>query len=155
MRQLLWQSMLDADMNLRYWDEIMRRRILGEQRLRIVQMVLSSGTVAAWLFAAQLDWLWKALSCVTACLSTYLYIAGTSKPLEKLAGLKKTYSACLVDYEHLWAQVDGGMPEPRARQKLEALRRRQYNETIDESHFPVDGRLLRACHAAVRHARNC
>ena len=153
MRRLLWQSMLRADMNLRYWDEAMRRYLLHEQRCRIAQLLLSSGTVAMWFIWLNADWAWKISSVVAAGLSAYLYHSGSRKLSEKYAGLRRTYASCLVLYENMWSQLEDGASEADIRPRLEALRALQYEQTADEPHLSVDNTLLKACQADVLRAR--
>ena len=48
MRKIIWDSMLDAEMNERYWSKLSKRYYKKEQRTKIFLAIMASGTVASW-----------------------------------------------------------------------------------------------------------
>jgi len=48
MRETIWDSMLDADMNVRYWAGLGRCYYKKDITYKIFLAAMSSGTVASW-----------------------------------------------------------------------------------------------------------
>ena len=153
MRKLLWESMLDADMNARYWDDMIRRHVAFEQRLRVLLAVLTSGTAASLVFSLGADWVWKAMSTASAVTSIYLTTVGASKPVERMASIKNCWSQCLIQYEHQWIQLEAGGDQVALQHVFEKTRASQVAGTGEESHFRKLDEVLVSCQQAVRRSR--
>ena len=65
-RRVIWEAVLDADLNLRYWDHLSRRYSTWDKYTKIFLATMSSSTVASWGFWDEIDILWKGLSAVSA-----------------------------------------------------------------------------------------
>lgn len=152
MRKLLWTVMLRTDMNVRYWDEMIRRYVRKERRLQLALAVASSGT-AATLFLAWGPGITKAVSTGTACLSIYLAWLSSTKPVDRMSAIKKAHMTALMSYEELWGRIEANPQDATNEDRFKELQESQIASTSEEPHFPLDEELLRACQAAVLRSR--
>jgi hypothetical protein len=154
MEKLLRESLLDADMNCRYWDEIMRRHIAWETKTRVWQMVLTSGTLTALVGSIQwpwVDWIARVVGLAATVLSIRLFVLSTQKPLEKLSKIKRVYLTRMVEYEILYTRLAQGESATVLQPQFESKLRSQEDVSAEEAFFPEDDPLLRKCHGdAVR-----
>jgi hypothetical protein len=132
-RTLLWDSMLDAEMNSCYWDLVSSRYATVDLCFKIIIAVAASGTVAAWGIWSQYPGAWKTFSAV-ACLASlsHPYIC-SSERLKRTSKLVGTWKEVFVDYELLWYK-DGDLQSPESYTKFGAIKRREGK--IDETQLP-------------------
>ena len=67
-RQVIWEAMLTADLNVRYWAHLSRRYSMWDKCIKILLALASSATVASWSFWNEVDILWKGFFC---CFSSH------------------------------------------------------------------------------------
>jgi hypothetical protein len=152
MRKLLWDCLIRADMNYRYWDHVMRRRLSWDRALRVAQILLTSGPAAILVLSTHKEWaLWPSIAATV--LSVVLFVSSTSRPTEKLATLRGSYYAAMIEYEHLWVRLESGVTDAEVFPLLEATRRQETKGMVDEPHFKYDEKFLAACQAAAEAAR--
>jgi hypothetical protein len=87
MRKSLWYSMLDADMNARYWSYLSRRYSNRDKYSKIFLALMSSGTVASWGFWSDMQIIWKILSACSALLAIALPIINWPKMISNMGVL--------------------------------------------------------------------
>ena len=153
MRTLLYKSMLEADFSVRYWDTMIRRHVTREQHLRLAAALMSSGTAGTLIFSLGEEWLWKILSVLTASISIYLTWAGHGRPVQRMSSLKKACMEGLLEYEHLWASLESGIPVTGLWARFEEARKKLMNGTNEDSEFPRDDALRHLCQKEVLQAR--
>lgn len=154
MRTLLWEELLTTDMNVRYWDELIRRRARTERRIGFVIALLSSGTAASLVFSLGAAWVAKALSTVCAVLSIYTSVGGATKPIDRMSRIMHAHTNALIQYEDLWARFEAAASGSfEVAEPIKQIRQKLADETLDASHFEKDDALLRECQAAVRRSR--
>jgi hypothetical protein len=105
-RKQVWDSLLDADMSVRYWRHLASRYHRYDMILKAAVLCFSSGAVVVFLTWLELAWLWKVLTVLTACLSAFslvLNIPGRTEAMTELAG---KWTALMHAYESLWNVVD-------------------------------------------------
>jgi hypothetical protein len=152
MHKQLWIMMLRTDMNVRYWDELIRRHLKKERRLQLALALASSGT-AATLFVP-LGPMWgRVVSVLTASLSIYLGWLTSTKPVDRMSAIKRAHNDALIAYEQLWARLEANPQDPGADDKFRQLQASQVSGTAEEPHFVKDDDLLRACQADVKRSR--
>jgi hypothetical protein len=102
LKKAVWNSMLDADMNARYWKYLVERYSSRETILKIFLAVMASGTVAGWGIWDQYEIIWKVLSSVSALLAIALPILNYSKVIESMSELAGKWGELRIEYEDMW-----------------------------------------------------
>ncbi len=131
LRALLWESMLDADMNVRYWGYLGRKYSRRETYIKVFLAIVSTtSAVGSWSLWRNYPEDWKALISVSALIAIALPILNYSGLVEKVVDQKGKWTRLLS--EHAIAQTsrdDATIPLD------EGLRRRMYEEvySIHES----------------------
>ena len=141
-RTVLWESLLDAEMNFCYWDLVSSRYSKLDTVFKIVIAIAASGTVAAWSIWSQYPAAWKvfsAIACLVSLLHPYVCSADQLKRTSKLAANWKEIS---IDYELLWYK-DSQFESSDSWTKFAAIKKRE--SKIDETQLPKwKGMLERA-----------
>ena len=84
----IWGSMLDADMNERYWAQLSRNYHQKNKSIKIFLALMTSGTVASWSIWDEVDILWKVLSAIAAAISIAFPILKLEIMIERMSVLK-------------------------------------------------------------------
>ena len=132
-RTVLWDSMLDAELNVYYWGYVSARYTDLDKYLKIIIAVAASGTVAGWSIWSQHPGAWKFFSAI-ACLASVIhpYIC-SSDVLKRTSELVATWKEVFVDYELLWHE-DGVLQSEKSWNEFEGIKRRESH--IDETRLP-------------------
>jgi hypothetical protein len=152
LRELVWNSLLTAQMNACYWNSLALRYNDREKWLKIFLAVTASSTVAGWTIWAHYDFLWKTLSGLSAIVAVALPILDYSGQVEKMTKLASKCAQLRVGYELLWAQFDSLSPQSilDAQGKLA----QQEIELSDvQAALPDDRKLLEQCQNEVLKSR--
>jgi hypothetical protein len=149
-RVALWETLLDAHLNVIYWSALTRRYTRLDIAFRIVIAFSASGTVAAWNFWSAYPIYWKAFSgiaCVASLLQPFLF---STEKLKKMSSLVGTWKELLSKYELLYEQ-DKDLSEPKSWKQFQTMRERQAR--IDETRLPYSERLRWSAGKEVRRVR--
>lgn len=149
-RTALWESMLDADLNVSFWTLMSQRYTQIDRLGKIVIALTSSGTVAAWGFWEQYPLVWKILSacaCVTAILHPILWPAEQQKRISRLIGAWKQVA---LKYQMLWDQ-DSDLNTSEL--WMQYRKAKVMQNKIDEARVPVSKRLIRRAYTQVLRKR--
>ena len=87
-KKAIRDSMLDADLNVRYWGHLSRQYYKTSRFIKIFLALIASGTVASWGFWQDIELLWKILSGIAAVLAIILPILGLEKKIDTMSILK-------------------------------------------------------------------
>jgi hypothetical protein len=117
-RTVLWDAMLDAEMNSCYWDLVSARYAGLDLAFKIIIAIAASGTVAGWGLWAQYPDARKFFS------------ADKLKRTSKLVG---SWKEIFIDYELLWYK-DDDLEASESWTKFDSIKRREGK--IDESQLP-------------------
>jgi hypothetical protein len=149
-RTALWDSMLDAEMNVCYWNLLSARYTNWDKYLKIVIALAASGTVAGWSIWSQYPVAWKIFSAV-ACLASLIhpYIC-SADVLKRTSELVATWKEVSIDYELLWYE-DGALQSDKSRSEFEDIKRRE--SKIDETRLPRSPKLLEKAFCQVLEKR--
>ncbi|MFZ0959823.1 MAG: hypothetical protein WAO35_02880 [Terriglobia bacterium] len=150
--KLLWESMLDADMNARYWGRLARRYQRKEMGLKILLAATSSATVAGWALWKGAPQLWQALSGFSALVAVALPILNYSQRIETMADLRAKWMHLRVEYDSLWAEWTSKRRAEPGR-AFELLKGREVEFSKIEATLPRDRKLIRDCQQEVRRSR--
>jgi hypothetical protein len=152
-RRQVWDSLLDADMSVRYWRHLASRYHRYDMSLKTAVLCFSSGAVVAFLMWLELGWLWKFLTVLTACLSAVslvLNIPGRTEAMTELAG---KWTALMHAHENLWNVVDI-TPAESVLTKYAELQRTEVELSRTECRLPSSiQRLKERAAGEVRRAR--
>lgn len=106
--RLVWDSMLTADLNLRYFNEMASRYQSWDKYSKILVAITSSAAVSGWAFwgTPGVDWIWmvaSGLATVVAIVNPIMDPIGIMKAASQLVG---EWASILREYDLLWSQVD-------------------------------------------------
>jgi len=150
--KLLWESMLDADMNARYWGHLARRYERREMRIKVFLAATSSVTVAGWVLWKHAPLFWQVLSGISALLAIALPILNYSQRIAIMADLRAKWMHLRVEYDRLWAEWSSA-PEAQPDPILRLLKAREIEFSKVEATLPRDPKLIRQCQREVRASR--
>ena len=139
-RTALWDSMLDAEMNVFYWDLLSAHYARLDRFLKTIIAIAASGTVAGWSIWSRYPDTWKVFSAI-ACLVAlaHPYICST-EVLKRTSELVATWKEVSIDYDLLWFR-DGEFQSADSWASFESIKHRESH--IDETRLPKSDRLLR------------
>nr|VFJ45617.1 MAG: hypothetical protein BECKFM1743A_GA0114220_100277 [Candidatus Kentron sp. FM]VFJ49448.1 MAG: hypothetical protein BECKFM1743C_GA0114222_100717 [Candidatus Kentron sp. FM]VFK20007.1 MAG: hypothetical protein BECKFM1743B_GA0114221_106622 [Candidatus Kentron sp. FM] len=153
-RKAIWESMLTADMNARYWKSLVHRYVRRDKGLKIFLALTTSGSaVGAWDIWDKIPYLWQILSSVSVVVAISLPFLDYQKRIEQLSALAGEWGTLRIECEDLWREIKNH-PNP---QLLEE-RHRMVRETEailqgKEINLPDDKTLLKRCFDEVKQAR--
>ncbi len=151
-KQAIWDSMLDADMNARYWGYLTRRYYNKDKYSKLFLAAMSSGTVASWGFWANVEIIWKVLSAISALIAISLPILNYQKLIESIAEQKREWTHLKNEYESLWLSLK----TKNQKEIVSEYKKIKVHETIktkDESKLPYDRELIMSCYGEVLRSR--
>jgi hypothetical protein len=147
----LWNSMLDAEMNVYYWQTISAQLAAYDRGLKFFVFLTSSGTaIAAWTVWASYPGVWKLITGLSSVLAIYHYFFFSAERLKKSVALVAAWKEFSVNYRLLWAD-DPDLIQVKLWKDFEGTKKREAH--VDESQFKTDEKLLREAQAAVKNAR--
>jgi hypothetical protein len=151
-RKQIWDSLLDADMNSRYWRCLARRYYYYDLAFKVAVLCSTSGAVVSWLSVLELVWLAKLLSVVAACLSGSLLVLNFPARTEVMMDLAGKWTALMHAHENLWNVVDATPPDS-VLTKYAELQTTEVELTRTESRLPFSRRLVEQASDEVRRSR--
>lgn len=153
MREAIWKSMLDADMNARYWKSLVKRYSNREKYLKIFLALMASGTVAGWGFWQSFPIFWKILSSISAITAIALPILNYQKTIGQMSFLSGKWGELRIEYEDLWFQVKSKQANSNHNQAYKKYRKIESSLEKRESTLPDDQKLLKKCFDDVKQSR--
>ena len=135
----IWESMLDADMNERYWTCLSRNYFKRDRYIKIFLAVMTSGVVASWNFWADIQIIWKVLSAIAALTAIISPIMKLEKSVENLSAIKGKWKKVLSGYEILWLSRNDKKEDELI---AEYGKIKEKEDEIDEQNFPVKKKLI-------------
>ena len=147
--QVIWEAMLDADLNVRYWDHLSRSYSTWDKYTKIFLAFTSLSSAASWSIWSEINilWidisLWKVLSVVSAAVALALPFLNWHKKIGDMSDLRGKWSRIGRAYENLWEDLLLG----RASADMIEEYRKSRNEMEDEEDntapdFPRNKRRL-------------
>ncbi|HEY9073251.1 MAG TPA: hypothetical protein VIN67_03875 [Desulfobaccales bacterium] len=153
MRKALWYSMLDADMNARYWSYLSRRFYNKDQYSKVFLAIMSSGTVASWGFWSDISIVWKALSACSMLLAIALPVLNWQKMISNMGVLKQYWYEIKTDYEITWLALEQGKSESDIGEEYKKIKQKETEANQNETNMPHDKKLLWKCREEVLFSR--
>jgi len=152
-KQDLWGSMLDADMNARYWKKVARIYSTIDTWIKIVLAICASGTVASWKLWEATPVAWKTLSAISAVVSIILPIIQLSKSINKISSLAGKWLQIKTDYELLWVDCKNDEPPKDLSKRYKEIKNREVTVKKTETDLPEYNYLIKKAFNEVKVAR--
>ncbi len=150
-RKAVWDRLLGADFNKRYWNHLIRRYSKWDKYTKIFLATMSSSTVASWGIWDEIDILWKGLSAISAVTAIALPILDWSKTISRMSDLAGKWSRIEYEYENLWLELQGDSPINRVEGEYRRIRGEVAG--LDDTGLPEDVKLNEQCHNEVLESR--
>ena len=148
----LWDSLLGADMNSRYWAYIARRY---QRRLKAATIFLaatSTSAVGTLLVSLKVDWLPQMLSLATAVIAIALPILNWEGTIQTAVRVVERWAFLRTAYERLWASLPTISNED-ASTKFDEIKARELELSWIEVALPHDQTLLKKSYTEVLQTR--
>jgi hypothetical protein len=153
MEKALWNAMLDADMNVRYWRCLAQRYTKRDRYIKIFLALSSSGTVASWAFWSEWSLVWKILSGLSAAIATASPILNYPGLVESLSFLSGKWWDAKKDYENYWTRYESGESPDQIQKEFYQTKSRETELVRMENKLPYNKRLLKRCQKEVLTSR--
>jgi hypothetical protein len=150
MKTDLWNSLLDAELNEKYWSHLSRRYYNRDKFVKIFLAVMASGTVASWGIWQKFEIIWKTLSGLSALVAIALPILNLSKKINDLSQLSQKWTEIRSDYELLWLDFNKTHKNEEQIMREYKIIKAKENKTSElESNLPNDKKLIEKCYDEV------
>jgi hypothetical protein len=154
LRNYVWRSLLDGEMNDRYWRYRSAAYASREKALKIFLAITSSGTVAGWVVWHSIPLLWQLLSGVSALLAIALPILDYTGQVERASDLREGWWDLTAEYDRLWAGIDSSS-DALVQEQTKPLKAKEGEMSKTESkYFSRDEALILKCQHEVLRARS-
>ena len=153
MRKSVYKSMLDADMNVRYWKYLTQRYSNRDRNIKILLAITSSGVVAGWSIWNEIPFLWQVLSGISAIIAIVSPILNYQKIIESTSDLSGKWWELLRYYESFWLNVKNGEIDKRIEKEYTRTKAKEDALVKKETKLPQDIKLLRECQNEVLRSR--
>ncbi len=157
-KRYVWDAMLDADMNVRYWGYIARKYSRYDKWLRFLVALTSSAAVGSfeiWRYSTGLfDWslMWDLLCATAVVVAVALPFLEFSKVAMEAQSAQPIWRTCGSKYEDLWLKRRQLSP-PALQSRYSAIKQDQIKETSSQVTLPRNTKLIVQCQSEVRRAR--
>ena len=145
----IWDSKLDADMNVRYWSSLARRYNKREKAYKIFLGIMASGTVASWNIWSEIQIVWKLLSGISALMAIALPILNWSKMIQNTTNVAQKWHQIKIDYEIIWFSLNHGKSEDLIIEEFINTKKKEVLASKEEADLPVKTKLLEKCYNEV------
>ena len=155
----IWTSMLDADLNAKYWGYIGRKQF---KKNRLLKIALASVTVSTIAFSNFINSYfkvpWQLIVAVAAVIAYLLPILNWEQTLKDLTTLTRLYTELQYEFEDLWAEIetnDENLDLHTIEEGYNRVRQKQKNVLLVLQSFglPDDEDLIEACYREVLSSR--
>jgi hypothetical protein len=154
LKKAVWDSMLDADMNARYWKYLVERYSKQETICKIFLAVMASGTVAGWSIWAEYELAWKILSSSSALLAIVMPIFNIPKKIESASELAGKWGELRIEYEDMYLEVSNTPDSKTVAKNFKKFRNIEISLEKKESKMPNnEKKLIKQCYEEVIQSR--
>lgn len=154
LRLLIWNEMMNAEMNWRYYGYIGTRYRSWDKGANIAIAVTSSTSVAAWKIWGEpgLDWIWPTLTGLTVVIALVKSIVDPAASLRLAARLRGAWFSITKEFDLLWAELPG-LTDEQARDRFRKFMDLQKGFAEDEALLKKDTDLILKCQDEVEMSR--
>jgi hypothetical protein len=148
-----WQSLLDADLNARYWRYMGLRFTRREGWAKMFLAATASATVASWSLWVEVKLLWQSLSVIAALVSVAMPIIDAPRKIATMTEAQAAWLQLMHEYDDLW-RSRASLGEKAFASKLSSLREREVEVSKKTATLPSDDTALaERCYAEVATSR--
>ena len=104
LREEVWDAMLTAEYNSRYWEHLFKRYYRRQKVAEIFLAVTSSSSVAAWSIWRNIDLVWQCLAALSTLVAVTLPILNYKKHIADLSEILSQWVQIDAEYELLWVR---------------------------------------------------
>jgi hypothetical protein len=148
----VWDSLLDADLNVRYWREMSVFYSKLDRRIKIFLAIMASGTVASWQIWSDVQVLWKLLSAIAALTAIASPLLGYDEKIKKTSVLVGQWVEVRNEYDVLFStlkhRTQGGLEN-----EFKRIKNKETEVSKKEENLPVKERLRGRCYKDVLRSR--
>ncbi|MCK5590622.1 MAG: hypothetical protein KAI72_01580 [Candidatus Pacebacteria bacterium] len=153
MKKLLWNSMLDADLNTKYWYYLNSSYNTKNFWVKVFLLIVAAGQLLSLLFT-QKQFFWTLLSVLTASIALFHLFVDWGKSIEKCYMLQKEWTYIKDKYDILWSKFrDKKINDDELEQQYTQLKAKENDISYMESGLPQKKELIRKCHQEVLSTR--
>jgi hypothetical protein len=156
-RTAIWNALLTADLNVRYWFEIRNSYNRRDVTTKIFLAATSSSTVATWGIWAEIGWLWRSLSAASALLAVALPILNWTKKIADMADLHGAWVQIRNQYDALWRRMESNqLTDSEVEAAFESIQTREAQAESSETRISArrNAKLIEKCYREVLRSRN-
>jgi hypothetical protein len=150
MKKIIWESLLDAEMNVRYWKRLTQRYLRRDKAMKIFIAISSSGTVAAWSIWSEHPAVWKVLSAIAAIVGISMPIFNYQKTIEIASELSGKWWEIRNEYEQQWNDLKNNEDISELRKRHSITKQKEVPLVEREAKISEDNKLLRKCFDDVK-----
>ncbi|MDP2400823.1 MAG: hypothetical protein Q8M66_02490 [Actinomycetota bacterium] len=154
LRDLLWDSLLTADLNHRYHGTVSDYLQRWDKRAKIFVAIMSSTAVAGWAIWSNVGFstVWTIAGGLAALVAIAQPILDPARSIKTSGQLSGAWFSILRDYELLWTTVDDS-DDNNIRERLVPIFAEEKRLTELETTLSKRKRLARQCENEVRVSR--
>src|SRR5260221_1161167 len=154
LRRLIWNEMMNAEMNWRYYRYLGSRYRSWDKGAKNAIVITSSASVAAWKVWSEpgLEWICPTLNGLTAIVALVTTIVDPATSLRLAARLHGAWGSITKEFDLLWADLSG-LTDDQARNRYRKLMEEQKSFADDEALLNKDRDLVLKCQDEVEMAR--
>jgi len=155
MRQLIWDSVLGADLNHRYYTELADRLQYWDRGTKIFVAIMSSAAVTGWAVwgTPGLSWIWQSASALAAVVAVAQPILDPTKSIKTASQLAGAWYGTHKDYQVLWTRVDTASGK-EVRERCQELMTEEKRLAELGATLTTRRQLARRCEEEVRRSRS-
>jgi len=145
MRNEIWNSMLDAEMNYRYWSYISKSYHKMERNFKFFLAIMTSGTVASWGFWGEIEIVWKILSGTSAVVAIIMPIIDLPKLIKNMSQISQKWFQLKIDYEILWLSLKNNKNQATIEKEYKRIKENEKRSIQPDANLPRDEKLIQKC----------
>lgn len=119
LRTAIWESMLQSDQERRYWHLKAREYVNWDLRSKVFLALVTSSSVAGWVFWSEFPGWWKFLTCVASAVSIALPFLALSDKSQAMTEVHAKWLQLMHEYEECWrdrAHIDATLVRTKLRE---------------------------------------
>jgi hypothetical protein len=147
LRTSIWESLLDAEMNVKYWGYLAERFVKRERALKITLALTTSGGLLSLSFWNSFPAGPVVLGVVNTVLACSLPILNYSGRIETMSGLRGSWAQLCIEYQRIWQQF--GTLHSSCENEFRLLKERTVHLSVIETRLPNDRKLVQRCQREV------
>jgi hypothetical protein len=154
-RTNIWESLLDAEMNVKYWGYLAKRFMFREKVSKVVLALTTSSVLLSLSLWQRFPLGPIILGVANTVLAISLPTLNYSERIQTMATLRGSWSQLSVEFDRLWQRAENidSSSKDEFENEFRLLKERTVQISVIETRLPNDRELVRRCQQEVRRAR--